>query len=131
MAEAYSSLIVGGDQIVRLLLRAGAGVGPALARGLYEEGQLAFRDSQKQVPYRWGILKGSGNLSEPAVSGTNVDIEITYGGGAMKYAMAVHELDKNYRSGKKRYYLLDPVQARIPNMDRRLGRRIERIMGGD
>jgi hypothetical protein len=122
--------LVGSDRLIRLLIAAGGGAGEAMERGLYEEGQLAFRGSQKEVPYRFGILKGSGRLFPPSSDGAgNVEVVLGYGGAAKKYAAAVHELDKNYNNGKKRYYLLDPVQARVPNMDARLAKRIERIIG--
>lgn len=125
----YNVELIGSGKMVEVLMRAGVGAGPALARGLYEEGQLAFRDSQKQVPYRFGTLKDSGRLEEPVMQGDGVEVVISYGGDARKYAAAVHELDKNYNKGKKRYYLLDPVQARVPGFDGRIAKRIERVIG--
>lgn len=122
--------LVGSDKLIELLIRVGAEGTPALARALYEEGQLAFRTSQKRVPYRWGILKGSGRLFEPTVQGDSIEVVLGYGGSARKYALAVHELNKNYKNGKQYKYLSSAVEERQPQMDARLAARIERIIAG-
>lgn len=120
--------VLGNQQLARALLAAGPALVEDFARGIYEEGQLAFRQSQKEVPVRDGFLKNSGRLHLPVISGTRVDVDITYGSSAVDYAAPVHELQKNYREGRKRYYLKDPVEARVPNMEARLARRIQRIV---
>lgn len=125
----YRMEMLGNERMIKLLLQAGPAAVPALARGLYEEGQVAFRNSQKEVPYRKGILKGSGRLHEPQIMGDNVVVRISYGGAAMKYAAAVHELDKNYNKGKKRHYLIDPVNARVSLLGASLAKRVARIIG--
>lgn len=130
MAEGTSIELVGTDKLVNLLIRVGADLTPTLARAIYEEGQLAFRTSQKRVPYRFGILKGSGRLFEPVVQGDDIDVTLGYGGAARKYAMAVHEIDKNYRSGKTHKYLSSAVEERVPQMNARLTARINRIIAG-
>lgn len=122
--------LVGADALIGLLITAGAEAAPALARGVYEEGQLAFRTSQKRVPYRWGILKGSGRLFEPVVQGGGVEVTLGYGGAARKYAAAVHEINKNYKNGKTYKYLSSAVEERIPGMEDRLAARISNILGG-
>lgn len=120
--------LIGSKELTRALLSSGPAIVEDFARGIYEEGQLAFRQSQKEVPVRDGYLKNSGRLHQPVIRGTRVDVDITYGSSAVDYAAPVHELQKNYRGGRKRYYLKDPVQARVPNMEARLARRIQRIV---
>lgn len=127
--RAYTADLVNEEALIRMLISVGAKAAPALARGLYEEGQLAFRVSQQRVPYRWGILKGSGRLAEPEMNGTSVEVKLSYGGSAEKYAMAVHEISKNYRGGKQSKYLLSAVEDRVPGFDARLAHRIQRIIG--
>lgn len=126
---SYNVELIGSGKLIHMLLQAGVGATPALARGLYEEGQLAFRESQKRVPYRFGVLKGSGRLFEPEVNGDDITVTLGYGGSARKYAAAVHELAKNYKNGKQRFYLLNAVETRIPGFDGRIAKRIERIIG--
>lgn len=99
-----------------------------LGRALYEEQQLLFRKSQKQVPFRFGVLKGSGRIMEPAVRGTNVDVESGYGGAASKYAEIVHNSDRmSFRNGKKAHYLSDPLEEAKVGMEGRLLKRIAKI----
>lgn len=131
MAEgaSYDVQLVGTEALVKLLIAAGAEATPALARALYEEGQLAFRTSQKRVPYRFGILKGSGRVFPPEVNGDDVDVTLGYGGAARKYAIHVHEINKNYRNGKTYKYLSSAVEERQAGMEARVAKRIDRIMG--
>ena len=42
----YNMEMLGSDRTIKLLIEAGVQAAPVLARALYEEGQLAFRDSQ-------------------------------------------------------------------------------------
>lgn len=120
----------GDDKLVRALIAAGAGAATVLGAALYEEGSLAFRQSQKEVPVRKGYLKNSGRLSQPETEGGKVSVTITYGSAAADYAAPVHDLNKRYNNGRKWHYVSDPVRARIQNLDQRLAKRIERSLGG-
>lgn len=120
--------LAGVESLVRMMVQAGAQAPEALGKGLYQEGQLAFRQSQKEVPVRWGNLKDSGRLWPPMVVGGNVEVRITYGSTAVQYAAAVHEKNKKYRKGRKWKYVYDPVTARVDGLEGRLGKRIARIM---
>jgi hypothetical protein len=101
--------------------------------GLSAEAQIIFRMSQIQVPFRKGILKGSGNVSLPTPDGDGISVDISYGGAAKAYAYIMHRGTMNgrpinYRNGKKGQYLKDPVDAAIPGMDERLAIRIREIL---
>lgn len=122
--------VTGQESLVRLLIQAGPQGDEVLSQALYEEGQLAFRQSQKEVPVRWGNLKGSGRLHPPALMGGMVEVKITYGSTAVDYAVYVHEQQKKYNRGRKWKYLYDPVQARVSGLDQRLSKRVARILGG-
>lgn len=91
---------------------------------------MAFKQTQKEVPIRKGYLKNSGRLSQPEADGAgNISVGITYGSSAAKYAAAVHDIDKNYRNGRKWHYVADPVMRRVNGMEDRLAARINRILG--
>ena len=126
---SYDVELIGSGKLINLLIQTGAEATPALARAIYEEGQLAFRGSQKKVPYRFGILKGSGRVFPPDVNGEDVEVVLGYGGDARKYAAAVHDINKNYRNGKTYKYLLNAVEERVPGYEGRISKRIERIIG--
>lgn len=130
MAESYEVEVLGQDALISALLDAADGAPEALGQGLYEEGQMAFRQTQKEVPIRKGYLKNSGRLSPPEMTGGgNVSVAITYGSSATKYAAPVHDLNKNYRNGRKWHYVSDPVLARVDGMEARLAKRITRNLG--
>jgi hypothetical protein len=122
------------DRLVRILAVAGARATPALGAALLEETHLAFRKSQVEAPFRFGILKGSGRVKGPVFMATKVKVEISYGGAASAYAYILHKgvIDGktiNFKNGKKAQYLYDPVKAQVAGMDDRIANRIEAILG--
>lgn len=71
----------------------------AATRSMTEEQRGLFDDSQIQVPVLDGGLKSSGEMRTPDVNRDRVSVEVAYGGGAVAYALRVHE---NPRSGQTR-----------------------------
>lgn len=121
---------LGREPLAKLLAEGGDKIVPALAQALYEEGQLAFAESQRLVPRDTGTLAGSGVLKPPDVQGDHVTVSMGYGGAASDYALIVHE-DPNatHTGGRTFKYLEVPVLARVPNMEANVSKRIERILG--
>lgn len=119
------------DRLYRLIASTGSEVLPAMARALHEEAQAIFVRSQQQVPFDEGVLHGSGQIHPPSVSGSNVVVEITYGGNAMDYAAEQHE-NRTYRhdEGRKSHYLEDPFNDRLPSLQSNVTDRIEAILKG-
>ena len=121
-----------------VLDRAIAGAATAALR---QEQRELFRDSQLQVPVLDGNLRDSARMRTPDVSRDSVAVEVSYGGGDVAYALAVHE---NPRSGQtrgigprgqryKRFaqtgkwkYLEHPLFARSSRFTRNVGNRIMR-----
>lgn len=69
-------------------------------------------ESSKIVPVDKGTLKDSGTVKEPVVDQDGIEVEITYGGAASKYAFYVHEdMNANHKDGQTAKYLEIPVQA--------------------
>lgn len=132
--QFYQIELVGIDTLIRTLAVGKANTALALLTALQEEANLAFRQSQREVPYRYGILKGSGRVSSPAMSGGRVVVEISYGGAARAYAYIMHRgilhgKPINYRGGKKAQYLSDPVNRAAAGSAARIEKRIARILG--
>jgi len=98
----------------------------ATKEALYAEAQVILAESKRQVPFRQGILSGSGMVHEPYQVGKKAAVEISYGGGAVDYAWVQHEnLKFRHAPGRKAKYLEDPVaDARD-----RLGQRIKLLVG--
>lgn len=130
MADLGDGQVSGAQELIRVLTRAAQGADDVLAQALHEEGSMAFRQTQKEVPIRKGYLKNSGRLAPPERDGAGgVTVAITYGSAAADYAAPVHDLNKNYRNGRKWHYVADPVMGRVEGLDGRLAKRIERNMG--
>ena len=104
------------------------------ARALYEEAQEAFAFSQTLVPVVMGVLRASGQVHFPVMSGTKAMVMITYGGAAAPYAIYVHEIPPNsggrWGTGNKhapptRYkYLEYPVKRYSRDMAARMTARV-------
>lgn len=119
------------DRLYRLLAQGGPGAVQALGRALHEEAQGIFSKSQAQVPFDEGILHSSGQIHPPSISGSDVVVEITYGGNASEYAAVQHE-NMTYRhdEGRKAKYLEDPFNESLPSIERNVTDRVEAILRG-
>lgn len=97
----------------------------ATKEALYAEAQVILAESKRQVPFRFGMLSGSGMVHEPYEVGKKAAVEISYGGAAVDYAWVQHEnLKFRHAPGRKAKYLEDPVaDARD-----RLGERIKQLV---
>lgn len=96
----------------------------ACMRGLMAGMQVAFRQSQREVPVRTGVLKNSGQLTGPEQAGAAlVRARITYGGAASRYAAIQHD-DRTLRHprGGKAGFVTDPVNDAIPDIRARMER---------
>lgn len=61
-------------------------------RALYREAERIMADSkQNYVPVDMGILRSSGFVKPPVVTGSSAVVEMGYGGAASSYALYVHE----------------------------------------
>lgn len=130
MAEQFDCEVLGQTALIGALTGAARRMPEVLGLALFQEGEMAFRQTQKEVPIRKGYLKNTGRLHQPRQDGAgNVEVAITYGSAAAKYAAAVHDLNKNYRNGRKWHYVSDPVQATVQGMEGRIVKRIDRIVG--
>jgi hypothetical protein len=134
--------LLGLPQMVGLIARQGAGVAPTFGAAILEEAHIAFRESQVLVPVRTGAktpggtLKTSGRVDGPMVMGTEIVVDISYGGAASAYAYIMHRGTMhgrpiNYtKPGAMDHYLSRPVEALLPGMDNRLALRIQAMIDG-
>lgn len=102
--------IEGLEDLNRVIVSGQKGVTDATKEALYAEASMILNESKKQVPFRTGVLSGSGMVHDPFVVGKKVGVEISYGGGAVDYALVQHEnLKFRHAPGRKAKYLEDPV----------------------
>jgi hypothetical protein len=102
----------------------------AMPQVLNEEAQLIFRDSQRLVPVKTGVLRASGQIIPPRKKGNNFEVVIGYGGAASSYALEQHEnLLYRHQEGKSAKYLEVPAQQRAAKMPDAIRNRLRRIIG--
>lgn len=91
----------------------GASAQVMIGKVMYQEATVVLNESKKIVPVDTGTLKNSGQVKKPQVTAGGINVDITYGGAAAKYAFIVHE-DPNARHapGKTFKYLESPFLAR-------------------
>jgi len=90
--------VVGVDKVLAKLGRYGAEARHLAGAAIYQEALVIMADSKDNyVPVDQGVLKSTGHVELPVVSGNNVSVKMGYGGPAAPYALAVHE---NPRAGK-------------------------------
>lgn len=115
------------EPLLRAFDQAGKEAPRFAAKALYEEAQEAFLISQTVVPVQTGVLRASGEVHGPRVTGPRAYCEITYGGPAVPYAMAVHEIPPgrakhDYPTRWK--YLENPVRVYAEGMAERMTVRV-------
>ncbi len=102
----------------------------AMPQVLMEEAQLIFRESQRIVPVKTGILRASGMILPPRKKETKWEVIIGYGGAASSYALSQHEnLQYRHKEGKSAKYLEIPTQQRQEKMAEAIRYRLKRIIG--
>ena len=64
-----------------------------VAAALYQIAQQILTEAKRRCPVAsdGGVLRASGMVSQPVRNGRNISITISFGSGAIAYAIAVHE----------------------------------------
>ena len=119
------------DKLINLLQKGGAGARQALRQSLYVEAQIAFAESQQEVPVDLGNLRNSGPAYGVQVNsfGDTLEITLGYGGVAASYALIVHEdMNARHKGGTKAKYLEDPIKRRANGLAGRLLSNVENAL---
>lgn len=122
--------LIGALELARTLATAGPQGVRALKQALNEEGQIAFRNSQRLVPVDTGTLRRSGILLLAREKGSSmIEVVMGYGGAASAYALRQHEnLSYRHKQGQQAKYLEEPVRARQEKLSQNIQRRMQRIL---
>ena len=129
MAEAIE--IENIEKLINVLQKGGAGARQALRQSLYVEAQIAFAESQREVPVDKGHLRDSGQAYGIQVNsfGDTLEITLGYGGVAASYALIVHEdMNARHKCGTKAKYLEDPIKRRSNGLAGRLLSSVENAL---
>jgi len=112
------NLTLQGSQTFKRKLAAAAAVGPpTLLATLFQEANVILTASkQDYVPVDTGVLRASGFVEPPVETPNGGSVTLGFGGGAIDYAVIVHEdLTKQHPVGQAKY-LEVPLRARIAGM---------------
>jgi len=103
----------GADRLARLFEKAVASdTVNDLKQAVYGTAEAVMNESKRIVPVDTGTLKDSGRVEQPKMSADGIEVELTYGGAASKYAFFVHEdMNARHADGKTAKYLEKPVKA--------------------
>lgn len=118
----------GADRLMRILEKADSSdTLDELKQAVTGTAQTVLKESQRIVPVDKGTLKASGQVKEPKVDADGIEVEITYGGAASKYAAIVHEdMSARHKDGQTAKYLEIPAEAAAPTFVRSVMQRYAR-----
>lgn len=135
--SAFNINMMGADAMIRLLSKAPAEALQHLGIALYEEALEIIAEGQNYLtPVDHGTLAGSGTVLPPEMNGNKIGVTLGYGGPASAYAMYVHELLESpsgkainwSKSGSGAKYLENPTRKAIPEIERRIFRKLNKIL---
>ncbi len=103
---------------------------------LFLEGQIEMTEAKRRTPVdvnytggrkppHPGQLRASGYVHPPEQEGKNIFVILSFGGGAVDYAVWVHEILENYHPVGQAKYLESVLNESAPNMVNRLGERLK------
>jgi hypothetical protein len=103
----------------------------AMERAFFKFGNTEMTEAKRLTPVEFGDLRDSGEVSPPEWEGDNLTMELSFGGSASEYAMAVHEdMEAHHDQGEAKF-LEKPLNASEPYMDQRVGADFARFLGID
>lgn len=119
--------VKGVTETILSLQRAGMDIVQAAKAGLYRVGQQIMTDSKSRyVPVDTGVLRASGYVEPPVVSGSLISVTLGYGGAAQAYATVQHEdLSFHHTVGQAKYleiparlHMGGAVAAMVPDIQK-------------
>jgi hypothetical protein len=113
--------ITGTKNIKAALARLGARAPRAFGNALWREGSRIMNAAKEITPVEFGVLKNSGIVNLPEISGDTVSVTMGFGGAAKDYAIYVHEDPKARHKPPTRYkFLEEPLINAKQGMKQRL-----------
>lgn len=85
--------MIGAREMIEKLMNVAERFPLRVEAALYQFAQLILTEAKRRCPVAadGGVLRASGMVSEPIREGRNLKVIISFGGGAIAYAIAVHE----------------------------------------
>lgn len=107
-----------------------------IARALFVEGNIEMTEAKKRtpvdvdysngrIPPHPGQLRASGTVHPPETDGKRTTVVLSFGGGAVDYAIYVHEIIENFHPVGQAKYLESTLNESRPYMAQRLAERLK------
>ena len=116
-------------------MRGVTGITSAVARAVYGVAEEVMTRAKELCPVDTGALKSTGNVSQPVVKGTEVNVKLSFGGVSgvsangkyVGYAVHVHEnRHARHRTGQWKY-LETPLLEAMPRVAARVAEELEKL----
>lgn len=97
----------------------------AMASALWSEGTRIMEQAKDLTPVDTGVLKNSGIVDLPMISGSDVFVKMGFGGAATAYAETQHEeLSYYHKPPTQAKYLEQPLREAAEDMGFRLAKEL-------
>jgi hypothetical protein len=97
----------GQQEMVRAFKMLGANGPKAMGAALWKEGNNIMNAAKEITPVKFGVLKNSGIVNLPEISGDTVSVTMGFGGAASDYAVLQHEEASFYHTPPTQYKFLE------------------------
>jgi hypothetical protein len=115
----------GAHEMIEKLRQIAAKFPDRVAAALYQEAQIEMTEAKRRTPVDTGTLRASGQVAQPARSGRNISVTLSFGGAAADYAIYVHEnLEAHHRVGQAKF-LESTLDESAPHMAARIAARVQ------
>lgn len=91
MARTSLGTFDGGDELRRVIRELGPRASRAVARALYQQGEVIMTEAKKRTPVDTGALRASGHVHPLEITAGQVAVLLGFGGPSAPYAIYVHE----------------------------------------
>ena len=107
-----------------------------VAEALYQEAQIEMTEAKRRTPVdvnytggrkppHPGQLRASGIVHQPIREGKSISVTLSFGGGAIDYAIWVHEIEENFHPVGQWKYLESVLNESRSHMAARIAKRID------
>lgn len=117
--------ITGINELRRALDLAGDLANKALESAMFLEQEAVIGEAQARTPVDTGVLRASGTVLSPKVSGSRIEVEAGFGGAAAGYAIPVHERMGVAHGVGQAKFLESAFLERAPKIPGNLAKRVE------
>jgi len=116
--------LTGIPELEAALTEAGGLALEAFASAMLQEQEQIISDAKRLTPVDTGVLRASGTVLPPVITGTQVEVQAGFGGAASAYAVPVHErMGVHHPTGQAKF-LEQPFLERAATLPAKLAAKV-------